>query len=60
MSTFELFKGYTPGIVGLPQLEVSAEPLKAHYEQSARRAIAKIEKSRKSQTVKPEELKKRT
>lgn len=60
LGSFELAKGYTPGLVGLPQTDTSQELVRAHEEQSARRAIARIEKNRKPRTARPSDLKRGT
>ena len=42
MSSFELAKGYTPSIIGIPSSRVTPELLQAHREQAATRALQKL------------------
>ena len=42
LSSFQLAKGYTPSIIGIPQSHVTTELLQAHKEQAATRALQKL------------------
>lgn len=47
LSSFELARGYTPALVGLPQSPLSSALIDSHHEQVARRAISLFRKSNK-------------
>lgn len=51
LSSFELARGYSPSLLGIPQTIVKPELLEAHKEQIAIRALEKLLKSRKPNTV---------
>jgi len=56
LSSFELVRGYTPQLAGLPQCQVSTDLMAAHEEQVARRALRLVDKGRQPHAVKPEDL----
>ena len=56
LSSFEVARGYTPPLVGLPQAKLSADLITVHNEQVARRALRLLDKSRSLQVLHPEEL----
>lgn len=57
LSSYELVRGYTPSICGLPQCPVKEELGVAHKEQQARRALKLLEKGRAPRTVASSALK---
>lgn len=46
LSSFELARGYTPSISGLPASNLTEQLVEAHHEQAARRALHIFEKSK--------------
>lgn len=51
LSSFEQAKGYSPALRGIPQCLLSKETVKAHYEQVARRSIARFLSSMNPSTI---------
>ena len=60
LSSFEMVRGYTPSIAGLPQSTVTDEMNTAHQEQSARRALLSVESARSPRTLKKDQLQRGT
>lgn len=56
LSAFELAKGYTPSILGIPARHIPEDVMKAHVEISANRALQKVLKSRVPRVVPPSML----
>ena len=56
LSSFEMTRGYTPALVGLPQIKLSAELITAHTEQVARRALRLLENTNQPHVLKPEHI----
>lgn len=54
MSSFELARGYSPSILGLPRTDVSQELLDAHKEQVATRALQRLLRSRSHESPIPD------
>lgn len=51
LSSFQLARGYSPSILGLPPTRVTQELLDAHYEQTALRAIQKLMHARDNNVI---------
>ena len=60
LSSFEQARGYRPSICGLPQFPVSAEILRAHEEQVARRAIHAFIRSHNTSSISKDVIPPRT
>lgn len=56
LSAFELARGYSPSIVGIPSTVVPREMVEAHVENTANRAIHKILRSRGPSNIKESHL----
>ena len=56
MSSFEMVRGYGPSIAGLPQSPVTDEMIRAHQEQSARRALISVDSARQPHTLRKDQL----
>lgn len=56
LSAFQLARGYTPSIVGIPSTKVPEEMIQAHVENMANRAIQTILRSRLHETTRPSQL----
>lgn len=54
MSSFELVRGYSPSILGLPRTDVTQDLLNAHKEQVATRALQRLLHSRLPDSPTPE------
>lgn len=57
LSSFELVRGYTPAILGLPPTVVTTELLQAYKEQVATRALQRLLSARAPSTIPPSALK---
>ena len=53
LSSFELVRGYSPSVLGLPKTEVSEQLFQAHIEQTSTRALQRLIKSRVHETPPP-------
>lgn len=42
LSTFEMARGYTPALFGLPKRPINVDIVSAHQEPDARRALRKL------------------
>ena len=56
LSSFELARGYSPSILGVPKSLVTTELLSAHKEQVAVRALQRLLRSRTPSTVAPSSI----
>ena len=54
LSSFELVRGYSPSVLGLPSSEITEELLQAHKQQVATRALQRLMGSRAPATPAPE------
>ena len=50
-SSFELIRGYTPLMAGPPQSPITEEIIRAHQEQSSRRALLSVDSARSPHTL---------
>lgn len=50
LSSFELVRGYSPSVLGLPKTEVSDQLFQVHTEQTSTRALQRLVKSRAHET----------
>lgn len=60
LSSFELVRGYTPAVLGLPSSAISSELLSAYKQQAATRALQRLLSSRAPSTIPPSMLKEGT
>ena len=60
VSSFNLSRGYTPAIGGLPQTKVEEDLIRAYQEQTARRALMSVDCARTPKTLEKEQLKRDT
>lgn len=56
LSAFQLARGYSPSILGVPSSKVPADLMQAHIEMKSIRAIQKVLKGRAAHTVPPSAL----
>lgn len=56
LSSFELVRGYTPSVLGLPKSSVTPELLEAYKEQVATRALQRLLSVRAPSTIPPADL----
>ncbi len=52
LSSFELARGYSPSLAGLPQTNTSKEMLAAYYEQQSKRALTRMLRSHAPRVIK--------
>ena len=60
LSSFEMVRGYTPSISGLPQSRITEIMTCAHQEQTARRALLSVYSARSPRTLKQDQLERGT
>ncbi len=60
LSSFELARGYSPSLAGLPQTQTSKETLAAYYEQQSKRALTRMLRSNAPRVIKADLLPPRT
>ncbi len=51
LSSFELTRGYSPSLAGIPQMQTSKETLPAYYEQQSKRVFARMLRSNCSTSI---------
>ena len=56
MSSFEMVRGYTPSISGLPQSPISEQMILSHQEQTAWRALLSVDAARNPIKLKKDQL----